>query len=313
MAIALTSQVDFRSTKALEVRAQYSTVARMKAMKPVDLNPGLIAYCEDTKKKYEYHPDNAEDPTTGKWREVKTLTPTEFDTLATKQEVNQAKSEASNKYALKTDIKKTTVQSSGLVHTIKYGDETVGTINIPQDLFVQNFEYDSVGKKLKITVNNSTNSGAAKVTEVSVADFVQTYTSGTGLELSGNRFSLTSQYTALPAKVTTLEQKVTTLERRPSYELNHAGGGNKRPVKVEGNKLYVDVEIPALPEKATAAKDGLMSKEHFKRVENIRGFIFAVNPEEYEEKRLAGHLHNNAIYFLDASISRGTTPEAFTR
>lgn len=319
MAISVTSQLDHRSNKALEVRAQYATVADMKAMDNADLNPGLVAYCEETKKKYEYHPENPVDPTTGKWKELKTISKETFDTLATKAEVATAKGEAIQaaetagdaRYVKKSDEKQVVVESQGLTHTIKYGGQVVGTINIPKDMLVQSFEYVADTKKLRITVNSADGQSTPKVTEVSVADFVNTYEAGTGLSLTGSAFSLSTEMQNKIAKIDTLETKVTALEAKPHYELGHQGGDGKAPVKQEANKLYVDMPAVTTYEKATAQADGLMSKEHYKKLEGIRGFIHAVNPDDYEAKRQAGKLFDNSIYFLDNSIVAGTTPESF--
>ena len=50
MAIRLTGNFDYRGKQALEVRAQYATLAEMKAFDEADLNEGLIAYNLETKK-----------------------------------------------------------------------------------------------------------------------------------------------------------------------------------------------------------------------------------------------------------------------
>ena len=57
-----------------------------------------------------------------------------------------------------------------------------------QDSFLNDVAYDSTTGK--ITFTWSMGDGSAKTDEVSVADFVQTYTAGTGLTLNGNEFSV---------------------------------------------------------------------------------------------------------------------------
>lgn len=311
MAIKFTGNVEFKGKQAFEVRAEYATLVAMKSADERGLNDGLIAFNKETNKHYTFHGSNTVDNTTGKWREL--LVEASKVEAKIDEKIQAIPATDLSAYALKTEIKKTTVESSGLTHTIKYGEEVVGTINVPKDLFIQNFEYVADQKKLKITVNDATNSGVAKVTEVSVADFVQTYTASTGVELVGSNFQLTSEYTALPAKVTTLEGKVATLEGKvvpvttstpglmsaedktkldglsdyvlPEATDNVLGGiklgftqaDRKYPVMLEGGKAYVEV-----PATETA----------------LNQRIFIKTQSEFEQLEQGGHLVADAIYFI---------------
>lgn len=304
MAIKFTGNVEFKGKQSFEVRAEYATLVAMKAADERGLNDGLIAYNKESKKHYTFNGSNTVDGTLGKWREL--LIESAKVEAKIDEKIQAITSTDLSNYALKTEIKKTTVETSGLSHTIKYGDEVVGTINVPKDLFVQSFEYVAAQKKLKITVNDATNSGEAKVTEVSVADFVQTYTASTGVELAGNNFQLTSEYTALPAKVATLEGKVvpattstpglmsaedkTKLDGLSGYVLSEATeatlGGikvgftqveRKYPVQLEGGKAYV--EVPA-------TETALNQK------------IFIKTQSEYEQLERDGLLVADSIYFI---------------
>lgn len=170
--------------------------------------------------------------------------------------------------SLKTNTAKAVeVESQGLVHTIKYGGTVVGTISIPKDVFVSAFSYESTSKKLKITVGDN-------VLEVPVADFVQTYEAGTGLNVTGNSFSIEEGLKANIDKIPTLEQKITALEGRPNYELGFEAAGRKVPVAQEGNKLYV--EVPA--------QEG--SK------------VFVLTEDEYNSKKAANQIQEDAMYFI---------------
>ena len=170
--------------------------------------------------------------------------------------------------SLKTNSAKAVeVESQGLVHTIKYGGNVVGTINIPKDVFVSAFSYESTSKKLRITVGDN-------VLEVPVSDFVQAYEAGTGLTVTGNSFSIEEGLKANIDKIPTLEQKITALEGRPNYELGFEAAGRKFPVAQEGNKLYV--EVPAQ--------------------EGAR--VFVLTEDEYNSKKAANQIQEDAMYFI---------------
>lgn len=140
------------------------------------------------------------------------VTALEGGNFATKTELGEAKTEVlesvENDYIKKSDEKTFVLESDGLVHTLKFGGQTVGTINIPKDLFATNLEYDADSKSLKITVNNS-DGDAERVVSVDVSEFVNTYEAGDGLKLEGNVFSLTEEYVGLKDRVESLETKNT--------------------------------------------------------------------------------------------------------
>lgn len=327
MAIRLTGNFDYRGKQALEVRAQYATLAEMKAFDEADLNEGLIAYNLETKKHYVFRSTHEVNETTGKWKELNAEAEKQF-TAAEVQDlkdrfINKRQFEVSgfnvndveggtehNLIAIVTpggsaltgeqevvtildkagaekilgvsDLKATIdeiktnaakvveVESQGLVHTIKYGGQTVGTINIPKDTFVSAFTYDAENKKLKVTVGDNT-------LEVPVADFVQAYTAGTGLSLEGNQFSIEAGLKANIDKIPTLETKVTNLEARPNYELGYQASGRKFAVAQEGNKLYV--EVPA-------------------QETTLNNRTFIVTEAEFKQKKDANQLVADAIYFI---------------
>lgn len=317
----------YEGTRPNFERDQFTTLADMKAV--VDtIDEGHISYNLETKKHYVYRSTHEIDATTGKWKEltpeiaqqftneeaanikkkadlipirigefrVTDEVPSRTTSLilevedehekpgpnmahATRQVIalDKAKAEqilgVANLKETIDEVKANTaktveVESQGLVHTIKYGGQAVGTINIPKDTFVSAFSYDAENKKLKITVGDNT-------LEVPVADFVQTYTAGTGLTLEGNQFSIESGVKANIDKIPALEQKITTLEARPNYELGYEANGRKFAVTQENNKLYVEV-----PE------------------QEINSKIFIVTDEEFTQKKNAGTLVEDAMYFI---------------
>lgn len=113
------------------------------------------------------------------------------------------------------NAKDVTVEGSGLEYTIKQGGVIKKTINIPKDTFAKEFTYDSRTKELKIKVADAAG-GNAKEVKVNVADLVNIYTAGAGLQLNSNAFSLDNATTTAIGKVGTLETKVTALEGKVS-------------------------------------------------------------------------------------------------
>lgn len=302
MSIYFNGNVTYEGIKPFTKREQYQTKQEMLDANKLSLNSGLIAYCIEDKKHYKFirENDSAGNENTGSWVE---LSPNEVNGAVT-QAIATAKSEAiadaESKYVKKSEEKQVVVESQNLQHVIKFGGQTVGTINIPKDLFVTAFEYVADQKKLRITVNNSDGSGTPMVQEVNVSDFVQTYTNGTGLQLNAGQFSLTAEMAGLPAKVTTLEGKVSSLEARDAWLLGFTQTGNKYAVKHEDKKLYVEVPVPEVPEieKATAQKDGLMSKEHFAKVEGWKERLFVVTEAEFNQMKNSQTLVTDGIYFI---------------
>lgn len=135
--------------------------------------------------------------------------------VARKFDVNASMSADIQRLTETINTKDVTVEGSGLVYTIKQGGATKATINIPKDTFAKEFTYDRARKELKIKVADA-DGGSAKEVKVSVADLVNIYTAGTGLQLNANAFSVTPQIAAVPGKVTDLETKVASLEGRVS-------------------------------------------------------------------------------------------------
>lgn len=134
---------------------------------------------------------------------------------ARKFDVNASMSADIQRLTDAINAKDVTVEGSGLEYTIKQGGVIKKTINIPKDTFAKEFTYDSSTKELKIKVADAAG-GNAKEVKVNVADLVNIYTAGTGLQLNANAFSVTPQIAAVPGKVTDLETKVASLEGRVS-------------------------------------------------------------------------------------------------
>lgn len=78
-------------------------------------------------------------------------------------------------------------KQSNLEYSLKVGDVIVGTINIPEDQFLKEVEYNSENKSIAFTFNTS--SGETS-TSVDVSDLVDTYVAGNGLEMDENAFSV---------------------------------------------------------------------------------------------------------------------------
>ena len=76
---------------------------------------------------------------------------------------------------------------SDLQYILKVDGVDAGEINIPKDQFLQNVSYNSTSKEL--TFNFETSEGI-ETTIINVADLVDTYLAGDGLELDNNKFAV---------------------------------------------------------------------------------------------------------------------------
>jgi hypothetical protein len=90
-------------------------------------------------------------------------------------------------------------QKEGVEHIVvknKAGEEvaSVNASKFVQDSFLNDVAYDA--ETGKITFTWTMGDGSTKTDEVAVADFVQTYTAGTGLKLEGNQFFVDTEVIA---------------------------------------------------------------------------------------------------------------------
>lgn len=69
MALTLGDNFSYLGTKPLDGRIKYSTIAEMVAMSDTTLYDGIMAYCVEDGKNYQYKSTNEVDATLGKWRE----------------------------------------------------------------------------------------------------------------------------------------------------------------------------------------------------------------------------------------------------
>lgn len=72
MGIIVGDNFNYQSNKPLDSRAQFASLADMKAYPDASLYDGCLAYVTATKKNYQYDSSNTVDTTTGKWRELET-------------------------------------------------------------------------------------------------------------------------------------------------------------------------------------------------------------------------------------------------
>lgn len=72
MGIIVGDNFNYQSTKPLDSRAQFASLADMKAYPDASLYDGCIAYVTANKKNYQYDSNNTIDLDTGKWRELTT-------------------------------------------------------------------------------------------------------------------------------------------------------------------------------------------------------------------------------------------------
>ena len=69
MAIAVADNFSYQGQKPLDARTKFGSVIDMAAYDEASLYDGCIAYVANEKKYYTFDSNNAEDVTTGKWRE----------------------------------------------------------------------------------------------------------------------------------------------------------------------------------------------------------------------------------------------------
>ena len=88
MSINIGDNFSYLGKKFLDNREHFETVAEMKACN--DVPNGFITYCDETNTRYEYHSDNEEDTTLGKWRVFKSVPDVNFDEYVTQDELDEA-------------------------------------------------------------------------------------------------------------------------------------------------------------------------------------------------------------------------------
>lgn len=72
MGIIVGDNFNYQASKPLDSRAQFASLADMKAYPDASLYDGCIAYVTANKKNYQYDSNNTTDSNTGKWREFTT-------------------------------------------------------------------------------------------------------------------------------------------------------------------------------------------------------------------------------------------------
>lgn len=71
MAISLTSGINYSGKENNFTRDVYATLADMKAVKSFKMPEMITALCKETGNFYIYNKSNEDDPTLGRWRELK--------------------------------------------------------------------------------------------------------------------------------------------------------------------------------------------------------------------------------------------------
>lgn len=253
MPIRFTNNVRYLGKKAFVEREEYATLADMKSANEAGLNDGLIAYNHETKFHYVYRGEHTDDATTGKWKRLS-------DDLG--GSVTLTKATNPGNFAAKYEL--------------TFKGEVVGTIDIPKDQFLSAVNYDHTSKKLTLTVQDGSE------VEVSLAELVDVYSAGDGIQITGNTISITPLIRTAIAdatqKIGELKTKVEDLE------------GN-----FNGHNVTVDL-----------TKDGHLSKEQYQGltsvvggVESGKGRVFVMTQADYNAKDGSNSLPENAIIFIE--------------
>lgn len=246
MPIRFTNNVRYLGKKAFVEREEYVTLADMKSANEAGLNDGLIAYNHETKFHYVYRGEHADDATTGKWKRLS-------DDLG--GSVSLTKAGDPGEFAAKYEL--------------TFKGQVVGTIDIPKDQFLSAVNYDHSSKKLTLTVKDGSN------VEVSLADLVDVYAAGDGIQITGNTIAIT------PSIKTAIEDAT----------------GKVGELETKFNDHNVNVSL---------AKDGHLSKEQYKGltdvvggVESGKGRVFVMTQADYNTKDGSNSLPENAIIFIE--------------
>lgn len=72
MALIIGDNFSYLGAKPLDGRLSYATISAMAGMAASSLYDGIMAFCVETGKEYQWKSANTEDPTLGKWREFET-------------------------------------------------------------------------------------------------------------------------------------------------------------------------------------------------------------------------------------------------
>lgn len=69
MSLIIGDNFSYLGAKPLDGRLSYTTISAMTGMAASSLYDGIMAFCAETGKEYQWKSANTEDPTLGKWRE----------------------------------------------------------------------------------------------------------------------------------------------------------------------------------------------------------------------------------------------------
>lgn len=78
MALTIGDNFSYLGAKPLDGRLKYDTISAMVGMSASTLYDGIMAYCAEDGKEYQWKSSNTSDPTLGKWREFKVSVPTAY-------------------------------------------------------------------------------------------------------------------------------------------------------------------------------------------------------------------------------------------
>ena len=143
MSINIGDNFSYLGKKFLDDREHFDTVVKMKACN--DVPNGFITYCDETNTRYEYHTDNEEDATLGKWRVFKSVPDVNFDEYVTQDELEEA-------------IKDVDVTSQLENYATKeYVDEVIDGVDVTEQLqdYAKKSDIPSVPTKVSELENDS--------------------------------------------------------------------------------------------------------------------------------------------------------------
>ena len=221
MSINIGDNFSYLGKKFLDDREHFDTVAKMKACN--DVPNGFITYCDETNTRYEYHTDNQEDATLGKWRVFKSVPDVNFDEYVTQDELEEAIKDVDMTSQLENYATK------------EYVDEAIDGVDVTEQLqdYAKKSDIPSVPTKVSELENDK-----GYLTEHQSLEGLASET------YVDNKVS--SLVNSAPETLDTLNELAQALGDDPNFATTVSTQIGKKVDKVEGKSLVDDDEISRL-------------------------------------------------------------------
>ena len=261
MSINIGDNFSYLGKKFLDDREHFDTVAKMKACN--DVPNGFMTYCDETNTRYEYHTDNEEDATLGKWRVFKSVPDVNFDEYVTQGELEEAIKDVDMTSQLENYATK------------EYVDEAIDGVDVTKQLqdYAKKSDIPNVPTKVSELENDS-----GYLTEHQSLEGLASET------YVDNKVS--NLVNSAPETLDTLNELAQALGDDPNFATTVSTQIGKKVDKVEGKSLVDDDEI-----------ERLANVNNYDDTE-VRGLINAkANPSDIPTK--VSQLENDSGYLTE--------------